>query len=228
MAHLLLAWELGLGLGHLTPLGLLAHHLSERGHRITLALRQRRHLDALPFPLPFDVIDAPHHDGEAPGGIALSYADMLRRCGYDRPEDALRLYRRWDALLAELKPDMVVAEHAPSALLAAHAGGLPRIAVGNGFTIPPPAGASAALQPWRENDNAALDAAEARVMRAISAICRAAAGAPPLAHSGALIGDTPPALKIFRECDLYQRDNAAGGRGRLGGRRGRDGGGGRG
>jgi hypothetical protein len=42
MATILFGWELGNGLGHIAPLGPLAHELAERGHTVFVAVRDLR------------------------------------------------------------------------------------------------------------------------------------------------------------------------------------------
>ncbi len=61
----------------------------------------------------------------------------------------------WMQLFTEHGTDIVVSDYAPGALLAAHAAGIPSVAVGSGFEIPP----DQALLPSFQNDPARDEAA---------------------------------------------------------------------
>ncbi len=204
MAHCLLAWELGAGLGHVVPLSLLTRVLQARGHRVTLALSRPGQIAALPWETKAAILEAPFHRRATPVTPAISYADVLRQCGYGNAGQALALHHAWRTILAAQAPDIVIADHAPSALLTAYVTGIPGIAVGSGFTVPPPVDAAPGFQRWMPPRPDRLAAYEEQALAAINAVC-ISGGAAPLAHSGALIGNIPPLLKTFIECDIYRR-----------------------
>ena len=62
----------------------------------------------------------------------------------------------WASLIRLLRVDALVCDYAPTALLAARAAGLPRFAVGSGFSMPPVGDPMPSLRPWASVDRDAL------------------------------------------------------------------------
>jgi UDP:flavonoid glycosyltransferase YjiC (YdhE family) len=62
---------------------------------------------------------------------------MLALLGFGDPGKLAPMLQAWDTLLDLFKPDLVVADHAPALIPLLNARGLPAIALGNGFTLPP-------------------------------------------------------------------------------------------
>lgn len=142
MARFLLAWELGGGLGHATPLAQLAQPLLAAGHEVQLVLRDLSVLAPAFGPLAthprLQAWQAPVWQlpltGQPP---PATYAELLLHAGY---LDATRLHglaQAWRTLLQALQPDLLVADHAPTALLASRGLPMRRLLLGTGFFIPP-------------------------------------------------------------------------------------------
>ena len=181
----LLAWELGEGLGHLPPLKAIALGLQPYGVRPVFALRDTVGTRAALASVEAEILPAPFWPKPSPPpALSYSYADILAGNGYGAAETARTLIAGWDALIDQVKPDLVVCEHAPGAALAAF--GRVRVAlVGNGFVVPPADGeAFAAYEPGRGEPGrqgpvlGALQEAFAELNRAPPAsICEAFRGA---------------------------------------------------
>jgi hypothetical protein len=91
-------------------------------------------LDYLQAPLWPAGLDA---DVSASPGPIVTTGDYLASTGF-RSSSAIRhVLRAWDGLFSFVRPAVVVANYSPGALLAARAR-VPNIAVGEGFTLPPP------------------------------------------------------------------------------------------
>jgi rhamnosyltransferase subunit B len=133
----LLAWELGEGLGHLPPLKAIALALQPLGVKPVFALREIHHAGPALRDFNAPVFVAPHWSKPAaPPFKTGSFADILGANGYTTSERAASLIGAWDRLIDEVKPDAIVCEHAPSAMLSAF-GRIPVAFVGNGFAVPP-------------------------------------------------------------------------------------------
>lgn len=132
---ILLAWELGEGLGHLPPLKAIAAAARAEGATAVFALRDpvqtRQSLAGLGQILP-----APFWPAPAPAAASGTYADILAANGLSSAANARALIAAWDAVIDLVKPDIVVCEHAPGAALSAF-GRIPVAFVGNGFVVPP-------------------------------------------------------------------------------------------
>ena len=134
---MLLAWELGEGLGHLPPLKAIALALQPLGVKPVFALRETHHAGPALRDFNAPVFVAPHWSKPAaPPFKTGSFADILGANGYTTSERAASLIGAWDRLIDHVKPDAIVCEHAPSAMLSAF-GRIPVAFVGNGFAVPP-------------------------------------------------------------------------------------------
>ncbi|CAM3718233.1 glycosyltransferase [Parendozoicomonas haliclonae] len=140
MAHIVLAWELGGGFGHLNRLLSLAQELLDAGYRVSLVARDAELARVHFRHLPIAIYQAPHIQEELPGSLAQTpaYVHVLFNVGYGDPEILGCLVRDWFYLLAELSPDLLIADHAPTALMVSRDWDIPRINYGDGFTCPAP------------------------------------------------------------------------------------------
>ncbi|MBZ9573737.1 nucleotide disphospho-sugar-binding domain-containing protein [Modicisalibacter sp. MOD 31.J] len=137
--RVLLAWEMGEGLGHARRLLTIAEALLAMGWRPVVAAREPAALAAHYRAVGIEVIAAPAHRSCFPGPgrfRAATYADVMGVCGYaDREQLAMRV-AAWESLLDAWAPAVVIADYAPLLSLAAF-GRCPLIAVGDGFVTPP-------------------------------------------------------------------------------------------
>lgn len=69
-----------------------------------------------------------------------SFSDILYFVGYGHLDLLTPLVRAWEHLFQAVKPDLVICDFAPTVTLAAR-GGVPVIAIGDGFSQPPSAAA---------------------------------------------------------------------------------------
>jgi hypothetical protein len=191
MASVLLAWELGGGLGHAVPLAALARHLAARGHTVHLAwkdtglvataFRGAPPAGVLPWQAPLAM------RGSAEAHEPASHAEILLRAGF---EDADRLRGRvlaWRSLVTHCAPSLLVADHAPTALLAARGLGLGlrRALIGTGFSIPTDRCPQPSFRDWEAVAPQRLAEAEDRALNACRQVS-AALGESPLPHLAAL------------------------------------------
>ena len=138
MANILLAWELGEGLGHVQRLLRIARPLAERGHRPVFALANV----AEPWPLfqrdGFAVLQAPYWNFriQRMPFMASSLADVLAVRGWETVDTLVPLVAAWRRLVEMVQPKLIVTDFAPTLCLAAFKE-LPVVQVGNWFPLPP-------------------------------------------------------------------------------------------
>lgn len=149
MTRVLCCWELGGGYGHLFRLAPIGMELAKRGCQVgyvipngacgTAFLQAHTHqiLHAPVWQTPFKA-----HP------LSQTYSQNLLRNGYWHREFMQHQLLGWLALFDSWQPDVILAEHAPSALLAARKSGIPRVAMGTGFSFPPLTTPMPGLQPW--------------------------------------------------------------------------------
>ena len=126
--RVLLAWELGGGIGHITRLASLAHRLLNLGATTLVALRpgadaRRAFAVAQRHDPRFRLIPAPVVDpgcGRSPGiADRETLADAMIGFGYDRSELIFASADLWNSILLRAHPDLVISDCAPSLNLTA-------------------------------------------------------------------------------------------------------------
>lgn len=204
MARIAFAWELGGELGHAVACWSNAAPLAARGHHIGFLFRELQNLRFLPGSIEdFEVMQAPCLAAEGVGeGLPVSFAEILRGCGYRDPDVLAGLITGWRELYAKFKPDLVVEDFAPTALLAARIEGIPRVRCGNGFCQPPRLDP---IPPFRFDaapPEARVRDSEAAVLAVVNAAL-AKVGAPPLEHLAQQFESDDDLLCTFPELDHY-------------------------
>lgn len=207
MAGIFFSWELGGGLGHAGSIKPLAEEMIRRGHRVSLGLRDLVHTDVL-----LSGIEAPRH--QAPVWLhrvhgvpspPASMAEILMACGYLNA-DALRgLFVGWRNLLMLLRPDLLVADYSPTAILAARSLGIPSVATGPAFFIPPVDARFPCIRDWEQIPAGRLDHAERSVTTAANTVLTET-GAPPIAYATSILGGDHALLLSWPELDPYGRE----------------------
>ncbi|WP_309294310.1 nucleotide disphospho-sugar-binding domain-containing protein [Azonexus sp.] len=166
----MIAWELGGAFGHLARCLRLAEGLRQRGHAVTLALKDVRLPAGQCIGQGFTVLPAPMTpQGVAGHGSPANYADVLLGSGFADAHDVAARLNAWRGMLSLAQPDVLVADYAPTAMLAAHLAGIPHLAIGNGFAIPPAVSPWPSIRPWEEIPEETLREAEARLNRVTDA-----------------------------------------------------------
>ncbi len=139
MKRIVLAWELGGGLGHLYRLKTLARKILQCGHQVILISRDQNSAQTVFADIPVPCLAAPPSPSlTAPLDQTPAYVHVLFNSGYGDQEILSRKVSNWYQLLRRLEPDLLIADHAPTALMVSRNLLIPRINFGDGFTCPPP------------------------------------------------------------------------------------------
>ncbi|MGV8933458.1 MAG: glycosyltransferase [Gallionellaceae bacterium] len=174
MTNFLFAWELGANYGHLNRDRQVAECLRERGHHIFFAVKDTRIATELLAPHSFEFVQAPLPQTRArllrP---PANYAELLLAEGWGDQLSLIGRVSTWQSLFKLIKPDTLIADHAPTALLAAHIAGLPSLAFGNGFEIPPQVTPMPSIRPWENIEPARFEQSEKFVLEQINAVSTA-------------------------------------------------------
>jgi UDP:flavonoid glycosyltransferase YjiC (YdhE family) len=209
MATILLAWELGSGLGHYMNLRPLAEGLSRRGHRVVavlqdLSIARRFFIDPKVWFFQAPVMPP------RPGAIEplCTFAQIMHNCGFGDVEALQNLAEAWRHLYEQIAPDLIVFDYAPTALLAARGVPARRALIGTGFFSPPDVTPLPNLRTWFKPDANLLQAHEARVLDNINAVL-GHWGEQPLGRVAQLYQSVDQDFLItFRELDSYSRPPA--------------------
>ncbi|MBT9492183.1 MAG: hypothetical protein IV107_07490 [Paucibacter sp.] len=210
MARILMAWELGGGMGHVVPLSQLAQVLIDRGHQVDFVLRDLAGacdgLGALAKHPRVRLWQAPIWTAQLQGvAPPISYAELLFHAGYLDARRLLSLVQAWRNLFDAIQPQLLLADHAPTAMLAARTMGTMSMAtavIGTGFFIPPALAPLPSFREWERVDPARLVQTEARAL----ATCNALLGqfeAAPLAALHQLVAADQQFLLTWPELDHY-------------------------
>jgi UDP:flavonoid glycosyltransferase YjiC (YdhE family) len=201
--RVLLTWELGLNLGHLTRLLPIAQRLLRDGHSVLVAARDVRTAASLLGPTGIRFVQAPY----LPSGIPLphrasGYADILLSQGWSDEAALWGLVQAWLSIFHLFRPDKLVLDYSPTVSLAGSIAGIPSISVGNGFELPPLTDPLPAFPgfSWATAERAA--SAESKAMRSANAVLRAFGSNELGALRDVLVGHAR-ILATFRELDHY-------------------------
>jgi hypothetical protein len=208
MATVLIAWELGAGLGHLVQLLPLAHGLARRGHRVYAALRDLSKAEGVFGPKAVQFLQAPYKSSQprAPIRPPATFGQILHNVSFSDVPELRTLTAAWRNLYHLVRPDLVVFDHSPTALLAARAGGdaMRRVVIGSGFCVPPDVSPMQVLRRTPNGDPQKVAADEAALLRRINHLL-GEWGRQPLERVTQLYGDVDETFLVtFPELDHFQ------------------------
>lgn len=132
MRSILLAWELGAGLGHVTALHRVAAKFRARGFRCIAAVKDIGAAAVL-SDAGVELVQAPRW--KTPQSCA-TLGDTLGDMGLADAEELRQRIETWRRIIDQTAPALVIADFAPGASFAAR-GRVPLALIGNGFTLPP-------------------------------------------------------------------------------------------
>jgi len=202
MARVLIAWEMGEAFGHLARCQQLAEGLCQRGHAVVLALKDVRLPAGRYIGQAFTVLPVPMTPpGIAGHGPPANYAGVLNASGFADARDVAARLNAWRGMFALVRPDVLVTDHAPTAMLAAHLSGIPHLAIGNGFAIPPAVSPWPSIRPWEEISEETLSAAEVQLNQ-VTDTAQKVLGHAATVHMRELFG-ADDILDTFAELDHY-------------------------
>lgn len=206
MANFLLAWELGGGLGHAGRLKTLAVELGRRGHDVTIALRDLVHPRTLFRDVRCRRLQSPVwlHDTVGVPAKAASLAEILLAEGYFDADALDSLVGGWRDLAGAVRAELVVADYAPTAITAARTLGVPSVAVGLGFYLPPARRPLPSIRDWARLPEGRLEESEARLLQSVNEVLRRH-GAAPFAQGWQLFAGDRSLLCAWPEIDHYAR-----------------------
>jgi hypothetical protein len=191
----LVGWEMGGGIGHLSRLSPIIQDLLDQGWKVVAAMRDRRAAELILKTLSeradignFELRGAPflvRNGGKNPSQPQYSMAEALDWAGLGDPGAVGMVLRAWEHIVSEVEPDLVICDSAPS-LGAAVRGRVPLLVIGNGWLVPP-AGRRIPFLPFRGAEPLAAAQAEDRICQAFA---RATNGRHTKSLPDLLRGDT--------------------------------------
>ncbi len=139
-ATILLAWELGDGMGHVGRLLSLAERFAAEGFKPVFAVRDAfgtmQRLRRSRFPVLQAPVVTSMRTGEG-GFFARSFADILGVIGFADIERLRAATYVWRSLVELVRPSLVVGDFSPVLALALARRKIPLLVVGSGFAVPP-------------------------------------------------------------------------------------------
>lgn len=201
MSRILLAWELGGNLGHITRLLIVANALRERGHDVLFALRDVRAAGDMLTRESFPFVQAPSPRSIGPREPA-TYPEILFHYGFADSALLIPAVRAWRQIYRSQTPDLIIFDHAPTALLAARGTGIPRVVFGTGFSSPPRVSPLPSIRPWQRFPVGRLQASEDVALQTVNAALQVI-GVPSLDAFHELFDAEENILATLPELDHY-------------------------
>jgi hypothetical protein len=215
VARILFTWELGGGFGHLVRYMGTFRALRDRGHEVTLVVRDLANTEKVFGPETskggFRFLQAPVQLRPPARPVRqLSYAHLLQAVGFGDADGLAGRIRAWHGVLDHVRPDLVIHDHSPTAALACHALDCPRYYCGSGFLLPPCTVPLPPMRYWESVTAEQLRAAEAPVLDVIGAVASRLGGTiKSLDNLAGLFEEVRPVLLTHPELDHYPDRGAA-------------------
>lgn len=143
MHNIILIWEMGAELGHITRLKELAEKLCQKGHNVTFILNTPSLISALPphYPTtPFNVIQAPAKWTKKSLKLSrkpANFSEILIANGYHKTQELTDQIQEWQQLLTSLNADLIIFDYAPTAILASRGLLCKKMSLDDPFSKPP-------------------------------------------------------------------------------------------
>lgn len=206
MARLMMAWEMGGGMGHIDRMLVSARALRRRGHTVVFVLRDlsraQKRVAAQGFPILQSPVWLPSLTRAPPMG---NYATVLAAAGWLDPAGLAALLSAWRGLMQLWGADGVVCDHAPTATLAARSLGLRHWLVGNSFEVPPLGAHFPPMAHWQAISAAACVQWDQQVLVSANAAL-AMLGQSPLTHLPSIFSEATRAILSLPELTHYPQD----------------------
>lgn len=211
MAHIVGVWELGGHLGHIGRFAALVPRFIERGHHVTLVLRDLSRIQHFEGLNQARIIQAPLWMPKSRRAPAhpVSMPEILQHFGYLSVPGLHTMVRAWRDTFELLKPDVLLCDYAPTALLATREQSFIRTSIGSGFSIPPVG--TMPMPTFRSVSSDILmrsQDAERKVARVIQRVA-AAQGQPNINRVSDLFSVDEAFLCTLQELDHYDRPKPA-------------------
>lgn len=209
MARILISWELGGDYGHLSRLLPVARELQRRGHDPMFAVRDLGGAQAILGPHRLQWLQAPLWIGQVTNlPPAISHPELLMRFGFLHAIGLTGICRAWRSLIELVSPQLLLFDHAPTGLLATRGLGIPRINIGDGFSIPPQTRPLPPYRWWQKENMGRVQDSERHAWQTANEVLFAL-GAPPLQNFAELTVCEETLLCTFKELDHYPSRNAS-------------------
>ena len=209
MSHIVYAWELGAGYGHLAAFLPLAKALRSAGHEVTFVVKELTHAETLLGQEGFAFLQAPLWLLQLERLThPINYAEILFKVGYLSQPGVTGLVKAWRRQLALLQPDLLIVDHGPTPLLASRDATYKRMTLGSGFYTPPRLTPMPSIRPEAQPTQSKLLETENLALSVINSVAHDLKLLPLKALCDLFDVDLN-LLCTFPELDLYPQRGAA-------------------
>lgn len=207
--HVVFAWELGAGYGHVAGMRPLMEGLMARGHRVSVVARYLNTASGVLGDLQVPVYQAPYWNGRVDKlDATFTFPEILLGFGYGSVDTLEPFVHGWVTLLETLAPDLVVVDHGPTAILACRVRGMAFATYGTGFFVPPAVTPAPVFVGMPVPSGERIKRHEQQVADAINGVLRRRGGAEVDGFKG-LFHPAAHFLCTFEELDHYSQRRGA-------------------
>jgi len=130
----LFTWELGAGLGHLSPIYSVAKKFHSKGYEIWIASQFLDNVHSVFTDIPVHVIQGPTNFNTEKNNPIICYADILYNVGYSDGKELTVFIKSWKNIYQLVQPDIIVHDYSPTAMLASREYECEKIYIGSTFS----------------------------------------------------------------------------------------------
>lgn len=202
MSKVLIAWELGAGLGHLIAINSLGQRLENAGCDLIYAVQDPEKAKTI-LSSSATFISSPQFQ-KAHTRQPINYSDLLSIGAFQSVDVLFELAKKWLDIFNEHEPDLVIVEHAPVARMMVRSMGIKHVNLSPGFALP------AAKQPmpnvkwWEKIEPQQLEQVDANVLEIMNTVLTKLRLKPLKSVADTFLRAQENFITTFEEIDPYK------------------------
>jgi UDP:flavonoid glycosyltransferase YjiC (YdhE family) len=211
MKTILIAQEMGSGLGHIGVLLPIALKLKEQGYNVVFLVKDIVNVSNILDKHDFKYFSFPHsYNTNYNRVIPDSYCDMLFPLGYGDVDKIYSVVKAFSNIVDVVKTDLVIINHSSTANIACHLLSIPYLNIGTGFELPPKTHPLPPIKTWSHINEDRLIKLDKELVNVINEVSRLLKSDISINIFSDIFTEENRVLTIFEEFDHYTQHRTSG------------------